>query len=262
VSFEYHNAPFTIPTNKAEAHRGAWDYLAAPGSWWTGAERVAIASASRAARSCALCTERKAALSPHAVQGRHDAPEDSASEKADTSSSSLIGDHNKLVDAVHRITTDPARLTAGFVEDFVSGPFSYGHYVEMVSVIVNLISIDTVHHALGIPLEPLPSPQPGEPDGYLPAGAALDVAWVPMIYPENLTEREADIYFGAAQMGHVIRALSLVPDAVRWLNRLSEAHYVPTPEVGDFSSTGHLTLSRMQTELVAARTSYYNDCFY
>jgi hypothetical protein len=166
------------------------------------------------------------------------------------------------MDAIHRITTDPARLTAGFVEAFVEGSFSYGHYVEMVSVIVNLISIDTLHKALGLPLEPLPSPQPGEPDGYLPAGAAPDVAWVPMLYPENLSEREADIYFGAAQMGHVIRALSLVPDAVRWLNRLSEAHYLPTPEVGDFSRTGHLALSRMQTELVAARTSYYNDCFY
>jgi hypothetical protein len=132
----------------------------------------------------------------------------------------------------------------------------------MISLIVNLISIDSLHRALSLPLEPLPVPEPGEPDGYLPSGAAVDVAWVPMIYPENLTEREADIYFGAPQMGHVIRAMSLVPDAVRWLNNLSAAHYLPTAEVGDFSKCGRLTLSRMQTELVAARTSYYNDCFY
>ena len=223
--------------------------MARPGSWWTGAERIAIGAASRAARGCALCSERKAALSPNAVSGAHDGPNE------------LLAD--KVMDAAHRITTDPARLTRTWVDALVdSDDFTYGHYVEMVSVIVNLISIDTLHRALGLPLEPLPQPEPGEPDGYLPPGAAVDVAWVPMIYPENLSEREADIYFGAAQMGHVIRAMSLVPDAVRWLNNLGEAHYLPTPEVGDFSKCGRLTLSRMQTELVAARTSFYNDCFY
>jgi len=249
MAFDYSNAPFKIPEYKAKAHRGAWQYMAEPGSWWTGSERVAIAAASRAARDCALCAERKAALSPNAVSGVHDSAGGVLSEK--------------VVDAVHRITTDPARLTRTWVESLIDeDPFSYGHYVEMVSLVVNLISIDTLHIALGLPLEPLPEPQPGDPDGYLPPGAAVDVAWVPMIYPENLTERESDIYFGAPQMGHVIRAMSLVPDAVRWLNNLGEAHYLPTPEVGDFSKRGRLTLSRTQTELVAARTSYYNDCFY
>jgi hypothetical protein len=251
MSFDYSNAPYRIPDYKAEAHRGAWKYMASAGSWWTGAERLAIAAASRAAQDCALCRERKAALSPNAGSGVHD---------SDGLSKGL---NDKVVDAVHRITTDPARLTGSWVENLIDGDaFTYGHYVEMVSVIVNLISIDTLHRALGLPLEPLPRPEPGEPDGYLPPGAALDVAWVPMIYPDNLTKRESDIYFGAPRMGHVIRAMSMVPDAVRWLNRLSEAHYLPTPEVGDFSKGGRLTLSRPQTELVASRTSYYNDCFY
>ena len=246
--FDYSNAPFRIPDYKAEAHRGAWRYMAEPGSWWTGAERVTIAAASRAAHDCPLCRDRKAALSPNAVQGTHAGP---------------VGDlAATVVDAVHRISTDPARLTGTWVESLIDDNFTYGHYVEMVSVIVNLTSIDSLHHTLSLPLEPLPEPVAGEPDGYLPPGAAIDVAWVPMIYPEKLTEPEADIYFGAPRMGHVIRAMSLVPDAVRWLNKLSEAHYLPTQEVGDFSKGGRLTLSRMQTELVASRTSYYNDCFY
>jgi hypothetical protein len=229
--------------------------MARPGSWWTGAERIAIAGASRAAHDCALCRERKSALSPYAVDGTHAGADEAVGalpvELAD-----------KIVDAVHRITTDPARLKGTWVEGLMDETFSYGHYVEMVSLIVNLISIDTLHRALGLPLEPLPQPESGVPDEYAPPGAAIDVAWVPMIFPENLTEREADIYFGAPQMGHVIRAMSLVPDAVRWLNQLSEAHYLPTPDVGDFSKSGRLVLTRTQTELVAARTSYYNDCFY
>ena len=253
MSFDYADAAFRIPEYKARAHRGAWDYMAAPGAWWSGAERIAIAAASRAARDCALCAERKSALTPFAVDGRH---------AAAPASSGLPRLDDAVLDAVHRISTDPARLTGTWVNGLLNDTFTDGHYVEMVSLIVNLISIDTLHLALGLPLEPLPDPQPGEPDGYRPPGAALDVAWVPMIYPDNLTAPEADIYFGAGQMGHVIRAMSLVPDAVRWLNTLSEAHYVPTPQVRDFASTGHLSLSRMQIELVASRTSYYNDCFY
>lgn len=249
MSFDYSQAPYPVPDYKADAHRGAWQYMASPGSWWTGAERIAIAAASRAAHDCELCRQRKAALSPNAVSGSHDGP--------------TGGLPDKVIEAVHRITTDPARLTGTWVESLVDGEaFTYGHYVEMVSLIVNLISIDTFHGALGLPLEPLPKAEPGAPDNYLPPGAAIDVAWVPMLLPENLSEREADIYYGAPRMGHVIRAMSLVPDAVRWLNALSEAHYLPTPEVGNFASGGRLTLSRMQTELVAARTSYYNDCFY
>ena len=250
MSFDYSDAPYRVPDYKAAAHRDAWDYLSSPGSWWRGEARIAIAEASRAAWHCELCGERKSALSPNSVQGGH----------AHSPGADLL--ENRVIDAVHRITTDPARLTGSWVESLLDDSFTSGHYVEMVSLIVNLTSIDTLHRALGLPLEPLPDPLPGEPDGYVPPGAALDVAWVPMIYPENLSEPEADIYFGAKQMGHVIRAMSLVPDAVRWLNRLSEAHYLPTPQVGDFSKTGHLVLSRMQTELVAARTSYYNDCFY
>lgn len=247
MEFDYSHSLYPIPEYKAAAHRGAWAYMAAPGSWWTGRERVAIAEASRAAFECPLCTERKAALSPNAVTGIHPG-------------SSILSD--KVVDAVHRITTDSARLTGSWVENLIDETFTYGHYVEMVSLIVNLISIDTLHKALDLPLEPLPEPRPGDPDRYLPPGAALDVAWVPMIFPQNLGAREADIYFGAPEMGHVIRAMSLVPDAVRWLNNLSEAHYLPTPQVGDMSAAGHLSLSRMQTELVAARTSILNDCFY
>lgn len=247
MTFDYSRAPFDVPQYKAEAHRGAWDYMAEPGSWWNGQARIAIAKASRAAFDCPLCAERKAALSPNAVSGTH-------------AGASTLPD--STVDAVHRITTDSARLTRSWVEGLIDETFTYGHYVELVSLIVNLASIDTLHRALGLPLEPLPEPRSGEPDGYLPPGAALDVAWVPMIFPQNLSEREDDIYFGAAEMGHVIRAMSLVPEAVRWLNNLSEAHYLATPQVGDMTASGHLSLSRMQTELVAARTSILNDCFY
>lgn len=246
--FDYEASPYTVPDYKAAVHRGAWEHLSKTGSWWTARERIAIAEASRTALNCSLCRERKSVLSPFSVSGEHDG------------ASSVLD--SLVIDTVHRITTDSARLTKQWVEGLLTDDFGYGHYIELVGVIVAVISIDTMHRALGIPLEPLPTPQSGEPDGYWPPGAVVDVGWVPMILPANLTERENDIFFGAPQMGHVIRALSLVPDAVRWLSNLSAVHYLPVPKVMDLSSAGELTLSRMQTELVAARTSILNDCFY
>lgn len=249
-AFSYEDSPYPIPSEKSGAYAAAWRYIAGPGNWWTGSERLAIARTVRAAADCSLCRKRAAALSPFALSGQHDLAE----------THHLLAD--EVIDAIHRICTDSARLTGNWVAELINDSFSYGHYVEMLSVIVTLVSIDSFHQVLGLPEPSLPEALTGEPDSYLPPGAAIDVAWVPMIYPENLTEPEADIYFGAPQMGNVIRAMSLVPDAVRMLHTLSAAQYLPTPQVMDMSATGSLTLQRPQTELVAARTSALNDCFY
>ncbi|MFV2090623.1 MAG: alkylhydroperoxidase-related (seleno)protein [Pseudomonadales bacterium] len=255
--FAYDASPYQIPDYKSDAHRAAWSYLAGPGSWWTGTQRLAIAQASRDSMDCPFCAERKQALSPLAIEGNHNGDPSLTASSLSVSSLPI-----KVLNAVHRITTDPARLTESWIQGLIDETFHHGHYVETVSIISTLISIDAFHRALGLALEPLPAAQPGQPDRYWPEGAAVDVAWVPMIYPANLSDKESDIYFGAPQMGHVIRAMSLVPDAVRQLNALSAAHYLPTPQVGDMNATGYLTLSRPQTELIAARTSVLNDCFY
>ena len=45
----------------------AWTRLASAGTWWTGAERLAIAAEARHALTCDLCRQRKKALSPYTV---------------------------------------------------------------------------------------------------------------------------------------------------------------------------------------------------
>jgi hypothetical protein len=247
--FNYTDSPYPIPPLKIDAYQDAWQYLASPGNWWTGSERVNIALATRDAYECDLCRVRKAALSPLGLEGEHT---NSFAQTATT----------VPIDVVHRLTTDPARLTQNWIESLLSDDFGYGHYVETVSVVVTLICIDSFHQALGLPLEPLPVPLPGEPDHYYPPGAEIDVAWVPMLYPENLTAREADIFFEAPVTANVIRAMSLVPEAVRKLNSLSRAQYVHMPDVRNMATQGELSLTRPQTELIAARTSAINDCFY
>ena len=72
-TLDYRRSPLPVRDELVAAHQRAWARLAAPGEWWTGAVRVAIAKETRAATDCALCKDRMAALSPYAVTGTHTA---------------------------------------------------------------------------------------------------------------------------------------------------------------------------------------------
>jgi hypothetical protein len=87
----------------------------------------------------------------------------------------------------------------------------------------------------------------------------MDGAYVPMIPASGATGAEADLWH-KNQTANVIRALSLVPDAVRMLKKLSNAHYIPFEEVVNPRFRRHL--DRSQIELIAGRVSVLNECFY
>ena len=86
----------------------------------------------------------------------------------------------------------------------------------------------------------------------------MEQAWVPMIPMKGLGGDEADLW--RPPTGNVIRAMSLVPDAVRDLKSRSAAHYLPVEDV--VNPAAHTALSRPQIELVAGRVSALNECFY
>lgn len=232
------------------AHRRAWERLARAGTWWTGRERVAIAAEARAAAYCGLCRERRNALSPFGAPsglgGKHD----------QVSAEILSG---LAIDTIHRLVTDAGRLTATWHAGLAEAGLPDTHYVELLSVIVELVSIDGFHRAMGLAPEPLPAPLPGEPSRRRPEAAVAGEAWVPMLPAGRPSGDEADLW--GAVTGNVIRAMSLVPDAVRGLNELSAAHYLEPANVADPLATRG-TLSRAQTELIAGRVSALNECFY
>jgi hypothetical protein len=68
-----------------------------------------------------------------------------------------------MVDEIHRVTTDAARLTESWYRALLDQGLSPEAYVEALGVAVLVISIDRFHHAMGLPPEPLPTPLPGEP---------------------------------------------------------------------------------------------------
>ena len=173
--FDYGRAPYPIREDIAPAYRAYWEQLARPGSWWTGAERVAIAQESRNAPACRLCAARKEALSPAAVTGEHDCGE---------------GLPETAVDAVHRVVTDQARITRKYVEDNVAAGLGKEAYVELVGIVVAVFSIDEFHRALGLDLEKLPAPEPGEISRYRPAMLTEDMGFVPTVPPDGAVGEE------------------------------------------------------------------------
>jgi hypothetical protein len=241
----YESTPLPVRSDLVAAHRRAWRRLAASGTWWTGAERVAIANEVRCAASCALCTERSAALSPNAVADAHEpAPPLPAS----------------AVEAAHRITRDPGRLSQSWRDGLRAAGLDDGLYIELIGVVVTVVSIDAFCRAIGVPLHPLPVPLAGEPTQYRPPQARDGGAWAPMIPAFGATGAEADLW-RRGMTGNVIRALSLVPDEVRTLKDLSAAHYLRDDQVAN--PRAHMQhLARPQMELLAARVSALHECFY
>jgi hypothetical protein len=63
-------------------------------------------------------------------------------------------------------------------------------------------------------------------------------------------------------MPNVGRGLSLVPQCTRTAQDLMHAHYMPYTRVVSTYEPPNRPIDRMQIELVAARVSAKNDCFY
>lgn len=246
AAFAFDDTPFDVRPDITAAHQAYWQKLAGPGSWWTGAERVAIARESRNAIACRFCSERKAALSPYTLAGEHDHDG---------------GLPDAAIDAVHRIVTDQGRITRKWIEDMHARGLSKAAYVELVGIVVCVFSIDEFSRALGGEVEPLPVPRPGAPDHYTPANLTDDMGFVPTVPADGATGKESDLW-PAGRSANVVRALTLVPNALRDWRAIAGAQYLSFEAMGNFVKDENRSINRMQMELIAGRVSAINECFY
>jgi hypothetical protein len=253
MTISYARSPSPVRDDIVKAHEVAWDRIASPGTWFDGATRVAIAAETRHAPHCALCARRKQALSPYTVEGRHD---------------SLGGLPERMVEQIHRIVTDPGRLTRKWYEAVIASGTPDTDYVEIVGVMATVVTIDTFCRALGVPAHPLPAPVAGAPLRRRPRSAhQRGEAWVPMIHPKDLEgepetpeERKLAAYWGGV-LANIRRALSLVPEeAYAWF-QLVETQYLPGKWMRDFANE-YRAITHAQIELIAGRVSVLNQCFY
>ncbi len=226
-----------LRSNLTEAHEASWQSMGEPGAFWTGPERVQMIAHARAAMNCKLCRERKTALSPFAVTGEHD----------EISQGSELPP--ALIDTIHRIRSDPGRLTRVIFDQVIAAGISEPAYIEMVSVINSSVIIDTLHRSLGLSLPELPEAREGEVSGDYNTKAVDKGAWIPVM------DADQDLLDpGMPRVPNILRSMGLVPSAVQLFFQTFRPHYalVDIP----------LAISQAQAEFVAARVSALNECFY
>ena len=242
---DYSRAAYPVGDDFTTSHDDYWQRLAAAGTWLTGAQRVAVAKEVRQSQVCGFCGQRKEALSPYNIEGMHQVVTDLS---------------EVMIEVIHRITTDPQRLTKTWFDSVIESGLSEEEYVEILGVLGGVFQIDEFCRGIGIAPHALPEPQAGEPSGYRPAKAGPDGAWVSMLPKDGNVDAEADLWSG--QAGNVVRALSLVPNETRSFQNLVKPHYLDPSTIWNVTRSPHGALSRIQIEVVAARVSAFNNCFY
>ncbi|MBT5898431.1 MAG: hypothetical protein HOK30_02995 [Rhodospirillaceae bacterium] len=247
TEISYQDLAWPVRDDITAAHRRTWERLAQPGTWLSGAERVAIAREARGALDCQLCRDRKDALSPNAVNGSHD----------------HTGQLPELeVEQIHRIRTDPGRLSRAWHEGLREAGMVEERYVETVGVIANIVAMDTFTKGLGLDPWPLPAPQPGEPTRLRPVAAKQQMAWVSTLAPQDaIGTADEDLYAGRPTAAHIYQAMSLVPASVKGFFDLVVNQYLPPQAMTDFDNE-YRAINHAQIELVAGRVSAINQCVY
>jgi alkylhydroperoxidase family enzyme len=235
-----------IRADVAAAQARAWQRIARAGAWFDGAQRIAIAAETRHAPACNLCRRRNAALSLLAEAGEHD---------------SLGALPEPIIEIVHRVCTDPARLTERWYRGALAAGVSEEQYVETVGIVAQIVAIDTMMRGLDREPPSLPTPQPGAPSHDRPRGAKRGVAWIPWVEPEDAEPGTLGHYPTERPAANIQKALSLVPAEAEGFFDLVVHQYLPGPAMRDFARE-YRTITHAQIELLAARVSALNQCLY
>ncbi len=283
----YARAPAQVPVEVERLHQRAWAFVAEPGSWLSGRERVAVAAAVRSAVDCPRCGELRhdPAARPD-VNGSHDTPPDLAP---------------LLANVVHAVTTQPEKLSETWFRQVLKAGLEAPRYVEAVGIAALVGCIDTFSRGLGIGLHPLPEPREGAPSRERPDELQEERAWVPIVPlarspRERVLEPLAMTYIAGAMAlarlrsrrgplrqpaevtgsllsrawdllrrarePRIMRSLSLVPPVMRMIRDFAPVHYVPVGKITDPSFDAGRHISRSEMELVSSRASALTECFY
>jgi hypothetical protein len=216
----------------AEAHRQAWEHIAAPGSWWSGAVRVELAG------TALMAIADDDPLPPWV---------------AVTSTSRLGSDlvaPGTAHDVVYRLARHAGTMTVD-VYCAAAGELGELPYVELCAIVSTVAAVAHFARNIGVVPPPLPAPIAGLPSGDRPEHLEQpQFNWVPVVVP-------------ADQVAAVVQAYTSVPGEQFNTWRMADAQYMPQQEMVRPDWTRRPGgLSRPQMELVAARLTRLRDCFY
>lgn len=217
-----------VPEHQRTAFEAGWDWIASPSGAWTGAQKVAMLEVARAAEPRPLWDRR-----PDGVDHLSTAPD------LETGLSPLI------VDTVERVAVEAGAIERPWAEAVIDELGDVA-YAELVAVVAIVVSTDRACGLLGRPVEPPPEPMDGAPTGERAETTAELGAYLPI----------AAGFPGA----HIAKSLSIAPTANLRRLGIVRALYSGT-RFGELRWDDG-ALDRPQVELVAARTSALNECFY
>lgn len=148
-----------------------------------------------------------------------------------------------LIEAAQSVSSAADLISREWVTDLFARGLTVEQYVEVVGVVSRLTAVDSYVRGVGSEEEPLPEPVAGEPlRRHNP-----DVRWRRAFVPTE--HGDGALY-----------ALSAVPAEEYARDRIHGPLYLTTDQMADFTWSD--VLSRAQMELLAARVSFLNDCFY
>ncbi len=211
-------------------HREELAHFAAPGTWLSAEERLATLQAARSANS-------------RGGDGRR------------AEASILPDDSLRLIE---KVAATPRPLSRDDFARALDAGMTAGEYVETISLVSRVVNLDVFARELAPARWSSWRSVEGDPSCESPPAVA-EGAWLPSV-PAGPQARQ--VYGSAGPQPFIYRALSLVPEETRRCIAGGNVQYLPLDKFMDFSYSHQPGLSRVQVEIVAARISALNDCFY
>ncbi len=214
----------TLPVGVAEAAATAWSDLGRPGRQLTGVERIAVATAAREATPRPVWDRNGGLDALHAG----------------------MGDRRAVLVALAAIFATEASLIDRELVTRLQAEIGDTSYAETAAIVAQVITVDQFCISLGIDTATLPPAEAGEPSRERPEGMGDAGGHIEMTVP----------FRGP----NVARSLSLAAeDHLRWRGLVLSMYSRDAFEEMVWTDRA---LTRPQVELLAARTSSLNECFY
>ena len=161
------NVDVTVRDDLAEAHRLAWGHVAAPGSWWSGEQRVELAGTALSAI----------------------ADSDPLPPWVGITSTGRLGPVLAAPAAAHDVAYRLARHAGTMTADTYRaavGQLGELPYVELCAIVSTVAAVAHFCRNIGVAVPPLPAPGAGRPTGERPAEIVpARYNWVPVAAPAD-----------------------------------------------------------------------------
>jgi len=235
----YAESEYPVREDLAKVHASQLDNLGKPGTWGGAAQRQAVILEAREA-----CYEAGVLSRPAGAQ----------SPEADLPAAARR--------VARQLAVAPQELDQAFYQQALKDGLGEAEYVEIVGLVSRIVNLDLFAKGIGVEVQPLPQAQSGEPTRTRPEEAVLEQAWVPTVPDGPEGGQLGESLYGGQPTAYIDRALSLVPEECHAHMELGEVQYLPGASFFDWNYQHHEGLSRAQVELIAARVSAFNECFY